>query len=88
MLLFFPSLVLLIIASLDIDLLEKLLWPWFGLNVVCSFLAAAGAVTPSRHQSVHVLKISALGVLLFALNLIVGFFGGCACAGITEGLRH
>ena len=88
LLLFFPSFVTMLVFSVDARLLEKVVWYLVALNVLCSFLAARKAVTPSNHRSWHFLKVAVLATLLFILNVIVGFFAGCSCAGMTSSLRR
>lgn len=78
--LFFPSVVALVLFSISPVTAEELIPLWLVINVLCSFVAACQAATPSDSRAMQFLKICTLGVMFCVLNFGVSLFGGCCTA--------
>ncbi len=78
--LFFPSVVSLVLFSINPVTAEKLIPVWLAINVLCSFIAAYRAATPSDSRVLQFVKILTVGVMFCVLNFGVSLFGGCCAA--------
>ena len=77
---FLPSIVALVVFSINSAATQPAAPYWMVGNLICSLCVAAWAASPSDNRATHALKVIILGAMFWVLNLFAGFFGGCCCS--------